>query len=54
MPRRFNQNDEFAYNVMPTLFHRSTLQFMQLLELDGLKFLNFWWDQWVRKNLPRN
>lgn len=34
----------FALDAIPILFHSQTGQFVKLLERDGMKFLNFWWN----------
>ncbi len=45
MPRTDTQHFQFAYQALPILFHSSARQFVSLLERDGLKFLQFWWEQ---------
>jgi hypothetical protein len=45
MPLKANQHQNFAYEVLPILFHSQTTQFFELLRRDGLKFLSFWWDR---------
>jgi hypothetical protein len=39
------QQSEFVSQVIPSLFHRTPEQFIQLLSRDGNKFLRFYWDQ---------
>jgi len=34
---------QFAYQAMPILFHGSSIDFINLLDRDGIKFLEFWW-----------
>lgn len=45
MPKNDNHQNQFAYQAMPILFHNSSRQFMTILEKEGNKFLEFWWDQ---------
>jgi len=45
MPKNDSHQNQFAYQAMPILFHNSSRQFMILLKKDGMKFLEFWWDQ---------
>jgi hypothetical protein len=45
MPLKANQHQNFAFEVLPLLFHSQTRQFLDLLKRDGVKFLNFWWDR---------
>jgi hypothetical protein len=45
MPRSTNsQHYQFAYMVIPSLFHHSSNEFIRYLETDRLNFLKFWWD----------
>ena len=45
MPKaKKSQHYQFVYQALPTLFHHSYKDFMILLERDGVKFLQFWWD----------
>jgi len=39
-----SQHYQFVYQAVPLLFHHSRTDFMSLLEQDGMKFLQFWWD----------
>lgn len=51
MDKKRSQQYNFAMDAMPILFHSQTGQFVKLLERDGLKFLNFWWNH-VGDQLP--
>jgi hypothetical protein len=39
-----NQHYLFAFEAIPIIFHSETNHFMEYLERDGIKFLQFWWD----------
>jgi hypothetical protein len=39
------QQAEFAFRTLPDLFHQDPDQFIQLLERNGNRFLNFYWDE---------
>jgi hypothetical protein len=41
--KKSHQNN-FGLEAMPILFHSQTSQFIKLLDRDGLKLLNFWWN----------
>ena len=45
MPKNDNHQNQFAYQAMPILFHNSSRQFMLILNKDGIKFLEFYWEQ---------
>jgi hypothetical protein len=45
MPPARTQSAEFVSQVLPSLFHSTPEQFIQLLSRDGNKFLRFYWDQ---------
>lgn len=51
MDKKKSQSYNFCYDVLPSLFHTQTDQFMQLIDRDGLKFIKFWWD-FVGVRLP--
>lgn len=51
MDKKRSLQYNFAMDAMPILFHGQTGQFVKLLERDGLKFLNFWWNH-VGDQLP--
>lgn len=42
----------FAHRLIPTLFFQDTLQFVSLLQRDGLRFLEFWWRR-VGEDVPQ-
>jgi hypothetical protein len=45
MPKSTNsQHYQFAYMVIPSLFHHSSNEFIRLLKRDRMNFLNFWWN----------
>jgi hypothetical protein len=45
MPKsKKSQHYQFVYQAVPVLFHHSHKDFMSLLERDGMKFLQFWWE----------
>jgi hypothetical protein len=45
MAKKSTHYYQFAYQAMPILFHSSSTEFVKLLERDGLKFLEFWWNR---------
>ena len=47
------QRQEFACQVLPDLFHAAPDQFLFYLERDGIKVINFYWNE-SAKNLPRS
>ncbi len=47
------QRQEFACQVLPDLFHAAPDKFLFYLERDGIKVINFYWNE-SAKNLPRN
>jgi hypothetical protein len=51
MHRQKNQAINFSYEVIPLMFHSQTNDFLDYLERDGLKFLEFWWD-YIGNQLP--
>jgi hypothetical protein len=51
MDKKRSLQYNFAMDAMPILFHGQTSYFVKLLERDGMKFLNFWWNQ-VGDQLP--
>jgi len=51
MDKKKSQPFNFCYDVMPSLFHSQTDDFMTYLQRDGLKFLEFWWNH-VGQQLP--
>jgi hypothetical protein len=38
-----NQHYLFAFEAIPILFHNTPSQVIQMIEKDGLQFLQFWW-----------
>ncbi len=40
-----SQNQLFCFQAIPDLFHSAALQFIALLQRDGNKFLQFYWDE---------
>ncbi len=51
MDKKKSLQNNFGLDAMPILFHGQTNQFVKLLERDGMKFLNFWWNH-VGDQLP--
>jgi len=51
MDKKKSQHYNFCYDVMPSLFHSQTDDFMKYIDRDGLKFLEFWWNH-VGQQLP--
>lgn len=51
MDKKKSQHYNFCYDVLPSLFHSQTDEFMKYLERDGLKFIEFWWNH-VGAQLP--
>jgi hypothetical protein len=51
MDKKKSQHYNFCFEVMPSLFHSQTDDFMTYLQRDGLKFLEFWWNH-VGQQLP--
>jgi hypothetical protein len=51
MDKKKSQHYNFCYEVIPSLFHVQTSEFMKYIERDGLKFLEFWWNH-VGGQLP--
>jgi hypothetical protein len=45
MPLKENQHQNYAYEVIPLLFHNETAKFFLHLRRDGNQFLKFWWDR---------
>jgi hypothetical protein len=45
MAKKTSHYYQFTYQAMPILFHSSSKDFMNLLDRDGMKFLEFWWNQ---------
>lgn len=46
---------EFAFRTLPDLFHQAPDQFLQILELEGNKFLKFYWIETAKHlKLPTN
>lgn len=44
MDKKLSLQNNFGLDAMPILFHSTPMKFVELLEKDGLKFLNFWWN----------
>jgi len=44
MDRAKSQAINFAFEVVPMMFHSQTTDFITYLDRDGLKFLEFWWN----------
>lgn len=40
-----SQNQAFCFQAIPDLFHTASEQFIKLLDRDGNKFLQFYWDE---------
>jgi hypothetical protein len=40
---------EFAFRTLPDLFHQAPDQFLQILELEGNKFLKFYWVETAKR-----
>ncbi len=40
-----SQNQHFCFQAIPDLFHSAASQFITLLQRDGNKFLQFYWDE---------
>jgi hypothetical protein len=53
MDKKLSQQNNFGLDAMPILFHSTPTKFVELLEKDGLKFLNFWWNH-VGDRLPED
>jgi hypothetical protein len=51
MDKKLSLQNNFGLDAMPILFHSAPTKFVELLEKDGLKFLNFWWNH-VGDRLP--
>jgi hypothetical protein len=51
MDKKKSQHYNFCYEAIPALFHTQTKDFMKLIERDGLKFLEFWWNH-IGDQLP--
>ena len=47
------QRQEFTCQVLPDLFHTAPDKFLFYLERDGIKVINFYWNE-SAKNLPRS
>lgn len=45
MDKSRSQHYNFTFESLPIIFHSQTDHFMKYLEKDGIKFLQFWWDQ---------
>lgn len=48
-----SQQDAFAYQAIPGVFHSDSQSFLNYLAKDGNKFLKFWWD-YVAKDLSKD
>jgi hypothetical protein len=44
MDSKKSQAINFAYEVVPVMFHSQTTDFITYIKRDGLKFLEFWWN----------
>jgi hypothetical protein len=44
MDKNKSQAFNFAYEVVPVMFHTQTTDFITYLKKDGLQFLQFWWE----------
>jgi hypothetical protein len=44
MDSKKSQAINFAFEVIPLMFHSQTTDFIKYIKQDGLKFLEFWWD----------
>ncbi len=53
MDKNKNQAINFAYEVLPIMFHSQTDDFFTYLERDGRKFLDFWWN-YIGEKLPED
>jgi hypothetical protein len=51
MDKKLSLQNNFGLDAIPILFHSTPTKFVELLEKDGLKFLNFWWNH-VGDRLP--
>ncbi len=43
MDKTKSQAINFAFEVVPLMFHSQTTDFITYLKKDGLQFLEFWW-----------
>lgn len=53
MDKTKNQAINFAYEVLPIMFHSQTTDFFSYLDRDGVKFLEFWWN-YIGEKLPND
>ncbi len=51
MDQNKSQAINYAFEVIPIMFHSQTADFFTYLERDGLKFLEFWWN-YIGDQLP--
>jgi hypothetical protein len=51
MDKKKSQHYNFCYEVLPSLFHSQTDEFLKYFEKDDLKFIEFWWNH-VGAQLP--
>ena len=45
MAEKPSQHEKYSLEVIPLIFHHETAKFMSMIQRDGLKFLEFWWDR---------
>jgi hypothetical protein len=45
MAEKPSQHQKYSLEVIPLIFHHETDKFMSMIQRDGLKFLEFWWDR---------
>ena len=45
MAEKQSQHQKYSLEVIPLLFHHETQKFMSMLQRDGVKFLEFWWNR---------
>lgn len=51
MDQKKSQAINYAFEVIPIMFHSQTADFITYLKRDGLKFLEFWWN-YIGDQLP--
>ena len=45
MAEKPNQHEKYSLEILPLIFHHETDKFMSMIQRDGTKFLEFWWDR---------
>lgn len=45
MADKLSQHQKYSLEVLPLIFHHETEKFMSMVQRDGIKFLEFWWDR---------